>query len=716
MEVRQSAWAEEKQREKQAKAQARKKPQSIWDASDNNIADEPEPEPEPELGPAQQKYDGDAERYPLHAVAFEGRTAELKAQLEAKNADASVLGGFAVLAERDGDGEGDGFTPLDCAVLAPGGAAVEGVRLLLAKGADATAKDSDGWTALHRLADAGRDDRDLAGLLLGAGCDPAARSKSGWTADEFASRNGCSQTGPLRSLMKQAMEPITQKKALAQYKQEVKAQRLDLEWARSQADAMGQIAQACADAEGRADRPMPPGTRICVAGHGRGTYVRFERKRFGANEHTIRFDRVPAGEGMKTVRLKGSIWTVQEEKMDEVEAESLVPAGPDVQPQPEPEPEPEPGPGPGPPPAVPEYDRKYELEARLQEAGRQNEQEIQRLQDRLAATSRRHVRDEAAERKAKEQAKRDAKKAREEAAKAKRWAPEHWGRVPQIDGAFLLKPLGRDQPLFKTLADCLQPADSTQLGQGADASGWGLIPTSQRKITLRRAWRVQNEGLWRTYAGEQQHVATQMKQVPSKFHKPIAFRPAFKSATDKLPGQLKKELNEQYLLSGVPAAVIANVMTSGMNERYSGANAGSMFGEGNYFAEDGAKIDQYTGSPDTSNGGKIRGELYPRGREPSQGVHYVFLCRVILGCTVRTQRGAANAVPMDGAQVTESGGLWATNLRRDLAEVKGATTPTNYHSLLAELGVSIARFREIVVFHGTRIYPEYLIAYSRDRK
>ena len=45
-------------------------------------------------------------------------------------------------------------------------------------------------------------------------------------------------------------------------------------------------------------------------------------------------------------------------------------------------------------------------------------------------------------------------------------------------------------------------------------------------------------------------------------------------------GQLKKELNEQYLLSGVPAAVIANVMTSGMNERYSGSNAGSMFGEG----------------------------------------------------------------------------------------------------------------------------------------
>ena len=31
-------------------------------------------------------------------------------------------------------------------------------------------------------------------------------------------------------------------------------------------------------------------TRICVAGRGRGYYVAFERRRIGANRHTIAFD------------------------------------------------------------------------------------------------------------------------------------------------------------------------------------------------------------------------------------------------------------------------------------------------------------------------------------------------------------------------------------------------------------------------------------------
>ena len=93
----------------------------------------------------------------------------------------------AALPERDGRQ----CTPLHRAVecTQPEGAAAGGVRLLLAVGAGATAKDRFGSTALHCAAICGPDDPSLAGLLLGAGCDPAAKSSIGKTALEYAKAN-----------------------------------------------------------------------------------------------------------------------------------------------------------------------------------------------------------------------------------------------------------------------------------------------------------------------------------------------------------------------------------------------------------------------------------------------------------------------------------------------------------------------------------------------
>ena len=63
-------------------------------------------------------------------------------------------------------------TPLQRAAMCrlPEGAAAQGTRLLLAAGADASAK-AGGSTALLCAADDGPDDPTLAGLLLSAGCD-----------------------------------------------------------------------------------------------------------------------------------------------------------------------------------------------------------------------------------------------------------------------------------------------------------------------------------------------------------------------------------------------------------------------------------------------------------------------------------------------------------------------------------------------------------------
>ena len=141
-----------------------------------------------------------------------------------------------------------------------------------------------------------------------------------------------------------------------------------------------------------------------------------------------------------------------------------------------------------------------------------------------------------------------------------------------------------------------------------------------------------------------------------------------------------------------------------------------MFGEGNYFADDGAKADQYTRAADTrfetgSNPlAPMHALLYPDRALPASGVNYVFLCRVGLGCTIRTRDGRTCL----DAGVATGDQLFATQRRRQLGEIAGCREPkVPYHSLLAELGGKIARFREMVVFDGARIYPEYLLAYSR---
>ena len=50
---------------------------------------------------------------------------------------------------------------------------------------------------------------------------------------------------------------------------------------------------------------------------------------------------------------------------------------------------------------------------------------------------------------------------------------------------------------------------------------------------------------------------------------------------------------------------------------------------------------------------------------------------------------------------------------RELAAVPGVSPPVHHHSLLAEMGGAIGRYREFIVFHSEYIYPEYLLAYQR---
>ena len=50
---------------------------------------------------------------------------------------------------------------------------------------------------------------------------------------------------------------------------------------------------------------------------------------------------------------------------------------------------------------------------------------------------------------------------------------------------------------------------------------------------------------------------------------------------------------------------------------------------------------------------------------------------------------------------------------RELNHIPNVEPPMFHHSLIAELGVKILRFRELVVFHSEQVCPRYLIAYQR---
>ncbi len=112
---------------------------------------------------------GEGQFTPLHWAVRYGRV-KVAALLIAKGADLTAK-----------TGEGEGWTPLHYAA-AEGGPGV--VRLLLAKGANVHARGTGGQTPLHAAAGEGR--LDVIRLLIAKGADPSARDRRGRTPRDVA--------------------------------------------------------------------------------------------------------------------------------------------------------------------------------------------------------------------------------------------------------------------------------------------------------------------------------------------------------------------------------------------------------------------------------------------------------------------------------------------------------------------------------------------------
>jgi len=183
----------------------------------------------------------------------------------------------------------------------------------------------------------------------------------------------------------------------------------------------------------------------------------------------------------------------------------------------------------------------------------------------------------------------------------------------------------------------------------------------------------------------------------------VDVRQALTDMAAQLPAELDSGINEVYLCHGSKPEILPAILSGGLNERYSGG----LFGNGTYLAEDVAKSNQYC-TPDTRFGAhpELHKILFEGTgfKHPGQ-LFYVFFCRALLGFRIRTQ---------DGSKDLDNPGqsVWSSE-QRELAVVKGSSPPVLHHCLLAETGGKLMRFREFVIYHGDRMYPEYLVAYRR---
>eukprot|EP00658_Telonema_sp_P-2_P017161 TRINITY_DN1663_c0_g5_i1.p1 TRINITY_DN1663_c0_g5~~TRINITY_DN1663_c0_g5_i1.p1 ORF type:complete len:575 (-),score=166.73 TRINITY_DN1663_c0_g5_i1:72-1796(-) len=289
----------------------------------------------------------------------------------------------------------------------------------------------------------------------------------------------------------------------------------------------------------------------------------------------------------------------------------------------------------------------------------------------------------------------------------KRATPSYWKHRTgsKLAAGFAVVPVTPDDEQVWEALQLFLATDPQQLSKGRDVAHLG----SYDRLQMVRAWRVEHPGLWDRYAAGQAQVQRDMKSLKRDLvPRPQGLPPVTAPIASKLPASLNAMVNETYLLHGTSPQNLLSLLSTGPNERFAGTNRGAAFGDGTYFAEDAGKTDQYvTADAEMDPGSELHALLYPDPHPHPGSVFYVLVCRVSLGQSVRTLTDGQNCRSMD-----DDSRVFPVSYR-ELASVPGVSPPVHFHSLIAEVGGALARFREFVVFHSEYVYPEYLVAYQR---
>lgn len=219
-------------------------------------------------------------------------------------------------------------------------------------------------------------------------------------------------------------------------------------------------------------------------------------------------------------------------------------------------------------------------------------------------------------------------------------------------------------------------------------------------------------GTWKINNNVQQEqfdaARAKMKRESSKGNDDYGIPDTYSVPMNELANTpLNREAGEVILLHGTSPDNLHSILFEGHKTAL--ANKQGLFGRGIYFAENAAKIDQYSTNDEwyqkDGNVGELHDKIYKGcGQMHPRNVRYALACRVLLGEHVTTSDGKTRLG--DGENV------FSTDDRNELASLPDGTTPG---SLIAIPGERARYFREFMVYDESQVIVEYLVAYKRVR-
>lgn len=202
-----------------------------------------------------------------------------------------------------------------------------------------------------------------------------------------------------------------------------------------------------------------------------------------------------------------------------------------------------------------------------------------------------------------------------------------------------------------------------------------------RRLRVVKCQRVEDSSLWYRYLSGLEKLKTSWPScTPISDHYTASQDVPEAQAGDvctkqPLGGYYKRldpKLNEFYLMHGTSPDGALGITDGGFRLDLTGSHAGTMFGNGAYFAECSSKADEYSSA----------------GEGIYEGVYAMLVCRVACGQMLRMLRP-------DPQMVEHAIGKVAS-------------------AVLGDREASVGTYREFVVFDASQIYPEYVVLYERE--